>query len=167
MAIYWFCKLSKKKIDRNSFDELYRRFQDSYLGYTPHHGHFFQFRFIDILFKKWLKDNDKIYDPARDNRVMGVVISQRILECLGMNRLVTLGQLCQYIEEQRPVFERVVFGHELTKDDFLPFLGHSIDSSEEGIKSALEEFTLPANYLGPDHSHRPDVRYELNAEPVC
>ena len=50
-----------------------------------------------------------------DNYVRGVIISQRILECLGMNRLVTLGQLCQYIEEQRPVFE----GDE--KIDYFPF----------------------------------------------
>ncbi|MGB6531136.1 MAG: hypothetical protein WBF33_23760 [Candidatus Nitrosopolaris sp.] len=159
-AIYLFCKLSERKIDMNTFDALYRHFQDIYLGYTPHHGHFFQFRFIDILFKKWLKDNDKIYDPARDNIVKGVVISRRILECLGMNRLVTLGQLCQHIEEQRPVFEHVVFGDE--KIDDLPILGHSIDSSEESINSALEEFTLPGDYRGPYYSHRPDLRYELD-----
>jgi hypothetical protein len=159
-AIYLFCKLSERKIDMNTFDALYRRFQNIYLGYTPHREHFFQFRFIDILFKKWLKDNDKIYDPARDNIVKGVVISQRILECLGMNRLVTLGQLCQYIEEQRPVFEHVVFGDE--KIDDLPILGHSIDSSEEGIKSALEKFTLPGDYHGPSYPHRPDLRYDLD-----
>jgi hypothetical protein len=159
-TIYLFCKLSERKIDMNTFDALYRRFQNIYLGYTPHGGHFFQFRFIDILFKKWLKDNDKIYDPTRDNIVKGVIISQRILECLGMNRLVTLGQLCQYIEEQRPVFEHVVFGHE--KIDDLPFLGHSIDSSEEGIKSALEKFTLPGDYHGPYYSHRPELRYDFD-----
>ena len=77
-----------------------------------------------------------------------------------MNRLVTLGQLCQHIEEQRPVFEHVVFGDE--KIDDLPILGHSIDSSEESINSALEEFTLPGDYRGPYYSHRPDLRYELD-----
>jgi hypothetical protein len=154
-AIYLFCKLSEEEIDRNTFDALYGRFQNIYLGYTPHREHFFQFRFIDILFKR-LKANDKIYDPARDNEVKGVVISQRILECLGMNRLVTLAQLCQYIEEQRPVFEHVVFGDE--KIDDLPFL----DSSEESIKSELEKFTLPGDYHGPYYPHRPDLRYDLD-----
>ncbi|MGB8936396.1 MAG: hypothetical protein WCC17_14970, partial [Candidatus Nitrosopolaris sp.] len=155
-ALLWYCRLRKKEIDWNTFDSLYRHFQNIYLGYTPHRNHFFQFRFIDLLFKKWLKDNDKIYDPARDNIVKGVVISQRILECLGMNRLLTLGQLCQYIEEQRPIFE----GDE--KIDDLPILGHSIDSSEEGIKSALEKFTLPGDYHGPYYSHRPELRYDFD-----
>src|SRR5262249_33783619 len=77
-ALIWYCRLPyrKKKIDWNTFDSLYCRFQNIYLGYTPHHEHFFQFRFIDILLKKWLKDNDKIYDPARDNIEKGVIISQ-------------------------------------------------------------------------------------------
>src|SRR5215831_16072929 len=155
-ALLWYCRLRKKEIDWNAFDSLYRRFQKIYLGYTPHRNHFFQFRFIDILFKKWLKDNDKIYDPTRDNVVRRVLISQRILECLGMNRLVTLGQLCQYIEEQRPVFE----GDQ--KIDHYPWVFFGIDSSEEGIKRALEKFTLPGDYHGPYYSHRPEFRYNFD-----
>jgi hypothetical protein len=158
-ALLWYCRLRKKEIDWNSFDSLYRRFQNIYLGYTPHREHFFQFRFIDILFKKWLKDNDKIYDPVRDNIPKGVVISQRILECLGMNRLVTLGQLCQYIEEQRPVFEG---DEKIGYFPFSAFFGLSIDGSEEGIKSALEKFTLPGDYHGPYYPHRPELRYDFD-----
>jgi hypothetical protein len=155
-ALHMFCKLCEGKIDWNTFDSLYLQFEKGYLGYTR--GHFFQFRFIDILFKKWLKDNDKIYDPAHDNIVKGVVISQRILECLGMNRSVTFGQLSQYIEEQRPVFE----GYEKIADFPWAFFGLSIDSSEEGIKNALEKFTLPGDYHGPYYSHRPEIRYDLD-----
>jgi hypothetical protein len=158
-AMYWFCKLSEGKMDWNTFDALCHRFEEIYLGYTPHHWHFFQFRFIDILFKKWLKDNDKIYDPVRDNDVRGVVLSQRILECLGMNRAVTLGQLCQHIEEQTSIFEH---DHNITKNVPFWLSGHNIDSSQQKVKRSIEEFTLSETYESPDYSTRPDIRYELD-----
>jgi hypothetical protein len=154
MAVHWFCKLSKRKIDWNTFNSLYNRFQDIYLGYTPHHGHFFQFTFIDMLIKKWLKDNDKIYDPVIDNMVKPVPFSQCVLECLGMNRLVTLDQLYRYIEEQIPIFEPI---HAANR-----YWQQWLVVPKEKIKRLLEDLTLSANYREPYHSPRPDVRYELD-----
>ncbi len=158
-AIYWFCNLSKRRIDWETFSALYLRFQNIYLGYTPHHEHFFQFRFIDILFEKWLKDNDKIKNMVRD---MGAIVSQRILECLGVNRSLTFDELCYYIEEQRSNFE-----HRVLEDEGNRHTRFGNESSnrvvpQDEIKRALEEFTLPENYAEPYYLHRPDVRYELD-----
>jgi hypothetical protein len=160
-AILWFCELSKRKIDWPQFNTHCSRFQNNYLGYTPRNGYFFQFNFFDKLFEKWLIDNDKVYDPTRDNIVKTTTVSQWVLECLGMNRLSTFDQLWQYIEEQRNIFEKRTLEDARSQTPHIDFASKSSDriTSKEKIKRALDYYTLNQGYSKPYHGSRPDLRY--------
>jgi hypothetical protein len=158
-ALYWYCKMKETPMNPNDFNMSYDRFQKGYLGYTPQYGYFFQFEFVDSLFRRWLDDNKMIiYVPytEKNTKIPGFVLSERMLECLGMNRLVTLEQLCQCMEEQIPNFEQVYF-----KGEEKMFTKYRTIRKDE-IKDILKRYTLSSNYEKPYHSSRPDISYEYD-----
>jgi hypothetical protein len=158
-ALDKYCKLCKGKIGWNTFDSLYLQFEKGYLGYSTNHGYFFQFEFVDRLFDKSLKDNKmRIYVPFNEQycRIPGFVMFQRVLECLGMNRLLTLEELCRHIEEQRHIFEQ-----EYLKNNKEYLTGERTVNKQE-IERVLERYSLSADYVRPYRSTRPDLSYEYD-----
>src|SRR5205809_6188047 len=145
-ALRWFCRLRKKRMDWDEFNMLYFRFQNTYFGYAPRYGYFFQFKFVHKLFEKWLTDNQ--------TKMVGFIPFQRVLECLGMNRLVTFDELYKHIEDQRPVFEKRY------SEEHAYFSHHT--TVREVVENTLRDYTLSAKYQRPYHTPKPDIRYEFD-----
>jgi hypothetical protein len=136
-AVIWFCKLSKKKVDRVMFERYYDRFEQDKIGNSSIRGGYFQLYFLDRILDDWLKKTKLGKYSAGEPRT--VPLSQKILECLALNRAITLDQLVEEIRRVDGENFRTIFPD---KDFDSSPLAASI--SYERIKKVLNDFVQTA-----------------------
>jgi hypothetical protein len=81
------------------------------LGHSTIHDYFFQSNFFDIILTQWLQDNISEY---RDS--LFVPISQKVIECLALNRSITLQQLAKKINTEEQDVIKVINNYSLLGD---------------------------------------------------
>lgn len=122
IAMAWFCELSK--INNDEFESYYSLFAQKYTGSSNFHGCFFQTEFFDHVFKKWQKDskNDNqefslpqyVFEhPACENES---AISQKVLECLALNRSITVDEIAKIVKASKEKVNRVLENYTLTAE---------------------------------------------------
>jgi len=102
-AIIWYCMLNPEQISFHEIEKYCSSFESKYLGHPAINSYIFQSQFFDKLVNNWLKENGKF-----DNNIS---ILQKILECLAINRNVTLQQLCQMTAELKDTINEVLGKH--------------------------------------------------------
>jgi hypothetical protein len=106
IAIIWFSILHRKQKDDGNFEKYWHFLKKKHSANSSVGGGHFQLHIFDRLFKKFLSDN------GYDNQEHGVTNAQRVLECLAVNRSITLEEIVQKIREQQEQF-----AHEEYYDD--------------------------------------------------
>jgi DNA-binding PadR family transcriptional regulator len=104
------CSISKIQISKSEFQKYYHLFEYKYLGHSAIQGYFFQSHFFDKILSKWLEDNSTL-NPSI------VSLSQTVIECIAINRAITLKQLVQ-----------------------------KTSASEEDVKKVLDHYTMKLDY---------------------
>ena len=126
-AIIWYCRLSEKDLSINEFEKYYDYFESKYIGHSGIHNYFFQSLFFNRLINKWFEENCT-------SNINEVSLSQKILECIAMNRAVTLQELVK-----------------------------KIGTSEESIKEVLNRYTMKLDYPAAYHVTNEKMRGEYSA----
>jgi hypothetical protein len=120
-VIILLCISSKRPIKESEFEEYYRQFENNYVGYSSIHGYFLQSHFFNNLVDQWLVDNINSKDvkssslsslPPLVNR------PQIVLECLALNRLLTLQQLVEKSGLQQEQINRVLSKYSMQRTNF-------------------------------------------------
>jgi DNA-binding MarR family transcriptional regulator len=96
-VIILLCISSKRPIEDSEFEEYYHQFENNRLGYSFIHGYFLQSHFFNNIVDQWLLDNNnsKEVKSFSSSSLPLVKISQIVLECLALNRSITLSQLIE------------------------------------------------------------------------
>jgi len=96
-VIILLCISSKRPIEDSEFEEYYHQFENNRLGYSSIHGYFLQSHFFNNIVDQWLLDNNnsKEVKSFSSSSLPLVKISQIVLECLALNRSITLSQLIE------------------------------------------------------------------------
>ena len=144
-----FCKLNAKEITSEKFQEIYKYFEDRYLGYSPQTGYFFQFPLMDKVFDRWLRANGKMANDETvpyhsDSFKKEIPISQRVLEYVAIKGASTFKQISAEINEgerfRRWKIENVG-GTRAADRIYGP-----ADKSQE-VEKVLNEYTMSDNLL--------------------
>jgi len=131
-----------KKSENTSFLEIEKYcsyFEQIYLGHRAVNSYLFQSKFFEKLVRKWIKENGSFNNT--------ISIFQRMLECIAINRNLTIQQLCE-----RTVKEK---------------------EEEHNLKTALDKYAFKTNnYINNNlqkdvnnysnhESKQPDLEYML------
>lgn len=136
-AIVWFCKLSKMKIDSTTFQGTYDRFEQKELGDWSVSRGYFHLYFFDRILDNWLKNTKLGKYSVGESRP--VPLSQKILECLALNRAITVEQIVNEIRKVDGENFRTIFRN---KDFESSPWAASI--SYERIKNVLDDYVPTA-----------------------
>jgi hypothetical protein len=153
--IFWkamisYCELSKHPISPEEFAKYYKPFEAKYLGYRQAHDFFFQYDSVDKLFEEWLS--------AKNDNIVPITISQKVLECIGVHRSVTLEQILEHLQVQKTKCNDVLLKEENAHIldgsplDLLPdshperkrYLENKV--CKENIINVINRYTIPSNY---------------------
>jgi hypothetical protein len=95
-TIIWFCSLITKDIDNAEFNRYYDLFIQKFVGSFPLRSCFFLGNFFDKLFESWRSRFEDIrHMPfGIDYRYKETKLIYKILECLLLNRRITVEQIC-------------------------------------------------------------------------
>jgi hypothetical protein len=126
-AIIWYCRISEKELSINEFEKYYDYFESKYLGHSGIHNYFFQSLFFNKLINNWFEENCT-------SNINEVSLSQKILECIAMNRAIPLQELVK-----------------------------KIGASEESIKEVLNRYTMKLGYPAAYHVTNEKMRGEYPA----
>ena len=126
-AIIWYCRISEKELSINEFEKYYDYFESKYLGHSGIHNYFFQSLFFNKLINNWFEENCT-------SNINEVSLSQKILECIAMNRAIPLQELAK-----------------------------KIGASEESIKEVLNRYTMKLGYPAAYHVTNEKMRGEYPA----
>ena len=113
------CISSKSAIKEIEFEEYYRQFENNYVGYSSIHGYFLQSNFFNNIVDQWLLDNNsKKVESSLLSSPPLVKIGQIVLECLALNRLLTLQQLIEKSGLQQEQINRVLSKYSMQSNNF-------------------------------------------------
>jgi DNA-binding MarR family transcriptional regulator len=114
---------NKKPIKESEFEEYYRQFENNRLGHPSIHGYFFQSHFFNNIVDQWLLDNN--YNNSRNvesslsSLLPSLVqIPQIVIECLALNRSLTLQQLVEKSGLQQEEINRVLGKYSMQSNNF-------------------------------------------------
>jgi hypothetical protein len=113
------CICSKRQISYDEFEEYYNRFEKGRMGHSTINKSFFQPSFFDSVLDKWLQDQYPInYNPPL------ISLPQKIMECLSLNRSITLQQLAKNTntneEDIAEVLKNYTVQKEISSNTFVP-----------------------------------------------
>ena len=153
-AMIQFCKLDSAKNAAQDLDRYYRFFETKYIGFSPETRYFSQLYFLDELFNKWLRDNNKIDDNEKAKHWMDsfkyyIPVSQKILECLALNGLSTLEQLVNDVNTEEKQYRKVHYPFLQSWKEFDKALDSKFGpiSTADNVKDILRKYTLSEEYL--------------------
>jgi hypothetical protein len=150
-AIIWFCKLKKTSIDNMSFKKYYDLFETKKIGNWSIHGGYFQIHFFGELLHEWMND----YRSGHWS-----TLSLEILECLALNRSITLDQI---VEELRKA-KKDKFKHD-TWYGLPDYLEKKL--TQKNIRNILDGYTLlPSQYYNYTYNSDADETMKRYLEYV-
>jgi DNA-binding PadR family transcriptional regulator len=152
-ALAWFCVL-KPQIDSTEFEKYWKYFELSYLENISLNIGFSQLSFFDKLFDRFLDDN------GLTGRDASLPLCQKILECLAINRAITIEELLQEITRIEKQFRKehaVIIDWEEEEDN-------KHITSREKLKDVINDYSLTSQFLNkyrkPELIFDPDEKIE-------
>jgi len=155
-AMVWFCGLNKEDIRYNEFEKYWNSYVEKYIGSHFLKGFFSHPQLFEKIIAKWYVDRERsnhLWDEYK--------IPHRVLQCLTVNRSITLEQICEKTQLSEEYVRKTLYNYSINQETLREYValyekGTTLDRAELLTYDYIQHFMIVAKIK------KGAVRYELS-----